>query len=68
MITAGICDQQNGELGVGLHSSNPDPVMSASGHSLPGRASSKSDHVRYAPKATVGHQNAIDRDGTKNCH
>ena len=32
---AGICDQQNGELGVSLHSSNPDPVMSAlviSGH------------------------------------
>jgi hypothetical protein len=31
MITAGICDQQNGELGVSLHSSNPDPVMSALG-------------------------------------
>jgi hypothetical protein len=31
MITAGICDQQNGELEVGLHSSNPDPVTSALG-------------------------------------
>jgi hypothetical protein len=26
--------------------------MSGLGHSLPGRASSKSDHVRYAPIAT----------------
>jgi hypothetical protein len=33
------------------------------GHSRPGPAGRRSSHVRYAPKATVGHQNAIDRDG-----
>jgi hypothetical protein len=37
--------------------------MSASGHSRPGPAGRRSSHVRYAPKATVGHQNAIGRDG-----
>jgi hypothetical protein len=36
--------------------------MSALGHSRPGPASRRSSHVRYAPKATVGHQNAIGRD------
>jgi hypothetical protein len=33
------------------------------GHSRPGPAGRRSSHVRYAPKATVGHQNAIGRDG-----
>jgi hypothetical protein len=37
--------------------------MSALGHSRPGPAGRRSSHVRYAPKATVGHQNAIGRDG-----
>jgi hypothetical protein len=36
---------------------------SALGHSRPGPAGRRSSHVRYAPKATVGHQNAIGRDG-----
>jgi hypothetical protein len=39
--------------------------MSAWGHSRPGSAGRRSSHVRYAPKATVGHQNAIGRDGPK---
>jgi hypothetical protein len=29
----------------------------------PGPVGRRSSHVRYAPKATVGHQNAIGRDG-----
>jgi hypothetical protein len=33
------------------------------GHSRPGPAGRRSSHVRYAPKATVGQQNAIGRDG-----
>ena len=33
------------------------------GHSRPGPAGRRSSHVRYAPKATFGHQNAIGRDG-----
>jgi hypothetical protein len=33
------------------------------GHSRPSPAGRRSSHVRYAPKATVGHQNAIGRDG-----
>jgi hypothetical protein len=37
--------------------------MSALGHSRPGPAGRRSSHDRYAPKATVGHQNAIGRDG-----
>jgi hypothetical protein len=37
--------------------------MSALGHSRPGPAGRRSSNVRYAPKATVGHQNAIGRDG-----
>jgi hypothetical protein len=37
--------------------------MSALGHSRPGPAGRRSSHVRYAPKATFGHQNAIGRDG-----
>jgi hypothetical protein len=37
--------------------------MSALGHSRPGPAGRRSSHVRYAPKATVGHQNAIGREG-----
>jgi hypothetical protein len=37
--------------------------MSGLGHSRPGPAGRRSSHVRYAPKATVGHQNAIGRDG-----
>jgi hypothetical protein len=39
--------------------------MSALGHSRPGPAGRRSSHVRYAPKATFGHQNAIGRDGPK---
>jgi hypothetical protein len=35
------------------------------GHSRLGPAGRRSSHVRYAPKATVGHQNAIGRDGPK---
>jgi hypothetical protein len=37
--------------------------MSALGHSRPGQAGRRSSYVRYAPKATVGHHNAIGRDG-----
>jgi hypothetical protein len=37
--------------------------MSQLGHSRPGRAGRRSSHVRYAPKATFSHQNAIGRDG-----
>ena len=37
--------------------------LAAVGHSRPGPAGRRSSHVRYAPKATVGHQNAIGRDG-----
>jgi hypothetical protein len=39
--------------------------MSALGHSRPGPVGRRASHVRYAPKATVGHQNAIGRDGPK---
>jgi hypothetical protein len=39
--------------------------MSQLGHSRPGPAGRRSSHVRYAPKATFGHQNAIGRDGPK---
>jgi hypothetical protein len=35
------------------------------GHSRLGPAGRRSSHVRYAPKATVGHQNAIGRDVPK---
>jgi hypothetical protein len=38
-------------------------MMSALGHSRPGPAGRRSSYVRYAPKATVGHQNAIGREG-----
>ncbi len=37
-------------------------------HSRPGPAGRRSSHVRYAPKATVGHQNAIGRDVPKRTH
>jgi hypothetical protein len=37
--------------------------MSQLGHSRLGPAGRRSSHVRYAPKATVGHQSAIGRDG-----
>jgi hypothetical protein len=37
--------------------------MSGLGHSRPGPAGGRSSNVRYAPKATFGHQNAIGRDG-----
>ena len=37
------------------------PPMSPLGHERPGRAGSGSGHVRFAPKATVGHENAIRR-------
>ena len=46
-----------------MHSSNRELPMSQMGHSRPGPAGRRSSHVRYAPKATVGHQNAIGRDG-----
>jgi hypothetical protein len=54
-----------GEMGfrIKLHGSNSEPLMSALGHSRPGPAGRRASHVRYAPKATVGHQNAIGRDG-----
>jgi hypothetical protein len=35
------------------------------GHSRPGPAGGHSSNVRYAPKATFGHQNAIGRDRPK---
>jgi hypothetical protein len=51
--------QSNQEIAIGkigalvsLRSSNPEPPMSALGHSLPGPAGRRSSHVRYAPKAT----------------
>jgi hypothetical protein len=37
--------------------------MSALGLSRPAPAGRRSSHVRYAPKATFGHQNVIGRDG-----
>ena len=37
--------------------------MSGMGQERPGPAGRRSSHVRYAPKETVGHQNAIGRDG-----
>ena len=37
--------------------------MSVWGHERLGRAGSGSGHVRFAPKATVGHENAIRRSG-----
>jgi hypothetical protein len=40
-----------------------EALSHALGHSRPGPAGRRSSHVRYAPKATVGHQNAIGRDG-----
>jgi hypothetical protein len=46
-----------------LHRSNSQRVISALGHSRPGLAGRRSSHVRYAPKAMVGHQNAIGRGG-----
>jgi hypothetical protein len=36
-------------------------TMSHLGHERPGRAGSGSEHVRFAAKATVGHENAIRR-------
>jgi hypothetical protein len=39
--------------------------MSQMGHSRLGSAGRRCSNVRYAPKATVGHQNAIGRDGPK---
>ena len=50
-----------GELDAG--SDFGEQLMSLVGHSRPGPAGRRSSHVRYAPKATVGHQNAIGRDG-----
>jgi len=38
-------------------------ISSALGHSRPGPAGRRFSHVRYAPKATFSHQNAIGRDG-----
>jgi len=46
-----------------MHRSKTGGLMSPSGHSRPGPARRRSSHVRYVPKATVGHQNAIGRDG-----
>lgn len=46
-----------------VHHSRSSPPMSALGHSRPGPAGRRSNYFRYAPKATVGHQNAIGRDG-----
>jgi hypothetical protein len=81
MITAGICDQQNGELGVGLHSSNPDPVMSPLGQkrasrpfrrmsALPPKADigTQSWNVRFVPKADmVGAAKTALRDHLVGC-
>jgi hypothetical protein len=48
-----------------VHHSKIRRSTSALGHSRPGPVGRRSSHVRYAPKATVGHQNAIGRDGPK---
>jgi hypothetical protein len=50
-------------VSVPLPDANNETAMSAVGHSRPGPAGRRSSNVRYAPKATVGHQNAIGRDG-----
>jgi hypothetical protein len=50
---------------VNLRCTNPEPRISQMGHSRPGLAGRRSSHVRYAPKATFSHQNAIGRDGPK---
>ena len=67
MITAGICDQQNGELGVSLHSSNPDPVMSALGL---GRAKTVSMGVGFESKRRMasGHDRSDQRLDPDNVH
>jgi hypothetical protein len=44
-----------------LHCAEVSQRIDTVGHSGP--AGRRSGHVRYAPKATVGHQNAIGRDG-----
>jgi hypothetical protein len=51
--------------GVGSRATSKRSIESASalGHSRPGPAGRRSSHVRYAPKATFSHQNAIGRDG-----
>jgi hypothetical protein len=46
----------------GISALSPRRFTSGLGHSRPGLAGRRSSHVRYAPKATVGHQNAIGRD------
>jgi hypothetical protein len=48
-----------------LHCTLVSQQLVALGHSRPGPAGRRSSHVRYAPKATFGHQNAIGRDGPK---
>jgi hypothetical protein len=65
-ITAGICDQRNGGLGVKLHSSNLKPPMSALGQkqtlnrrnqmsALPPKAdiADAMRNVRFVPKADI---------------
>ena len=43
-----------------MESLTPGPELENSqGHERPGRAGSGSGHVRFAPKATVGYENAI---------
>ena len=45
-----------------MESLTPGPELeNRLGHERPGRACSASGHVRFAPKATVGHENAIRR-------
>jgi hypothetical protein len=50
-------------VSVPLPDANNETALSAVGHSRPGPAGRRSSDVRYAPKATVGHQNTIGRDG-----
>jgi hypothetical protein len=67
-ITAGICDRRNGVLEVSLHSSNPDPLMSALGQkqtfgpfitmsALPPRADigTQPRNVCFVPEADINH-------------
>ena len=50
-IRARICNRRNGVRSAGCSAAIPTGPMSAMGHSRPGRASSKSGHVRYAAES-----------------
>ena len=48
-----------------LHCGISIQSMSQLGHSRPEQVGRRSRHVRYAPKATVRHRNAVCREGPK---